>query len=50
VRADDTVETLAARVFEEEKIALPEALRRHISAEGGPPGRGAPGSASSRAS
>lgn len=31
VRADDTVESLAARVFEEEKIALPEALRMHLS-------------------
>lgn len=31
VRADDTVESLAARVFEEEKIALPEALRLHLS-------------------
>jgi phosphoribosylglycinamide formyltransferase-1 len=30
VRGDDTVESLAARVFEEEKIALPEALRRHL--------------------
>ena len=30
VRPDDTVETLAARVFEEEKLALPEALRRHF--------------------
>jgi hypothetical protein len=30
VRPDDTVETLAARVFDEEKIALPEALRRHL--------------------
>ncbi len=30
VRPDDTVETLAARVFEEEKLALPEALRRHL--------------------
>jgi formyltetrahydrofolate-dependent phosphoribosylglycinamide formyltransferase len=29
VRKDDTVETLGARVFEEEKIALPEALRMH---------------------
>ena len=29
VEPDDTVETLAARVFEEEKIALPEAIRRH---------------------
>ena len=27
----DTVETLAARIFEEEKIALPEALRRHLA-------------------
>jgi len=27
----DTVESLAARVFEEEKIALPEGLRRHAS-------------------
>jgi len=31
VRPDDTVETLAARVFEEEKLALPEALRRHLT-------------------
>lgn len=29
VRQDDTPETLAARVFEEERIALPEAIRRH---------------------
>jgi phosphoribosylglycinamide formyltransferase-1 len=29
VHEDDTVETLGARVFEEEKIALPEALRLH---------------------
>jgi len=29
VREDDTVETLGARVFEEEKIALPQALRMH---------------------
>ena len=28
VRPDDTVESLAARVFEEEKVALPEAIRR----------------------
>ena len=28
VRPEDTVDSLAARVFEEEKIALPEALRR----------------------
>ena len=31
VRSDDTPETLAARVFEEEKLALPEALRLHLS-------------------
>jgi formyltetrahydrofolate-dependent phosphoribosylglycinamide formyltransferase len=31
VRSEDTVESLAARVFEEEKIALPEALRRHLA-------------------
>jgi phosphoribosylglycinamide formyltransferase-1 len=31
VNPDDTPETLAARVFEEEKIALPEALRRHLA-------------------
>ena len=31
VRFDDTPETLAARVFEEEKLALPEALRLHLS-------------------
>jgi phosphoribosylglycinamide formyltransferase-1 len=31
VREDDTVETLGARVFEEEKIALPEALRMHAA-------------------
>ncbi len=31
VRIDDTPETLAARVFEEEKLALPEALRLHLS-------------------
>lgn len=30
VRPEDTVETLAARVFEEEKIALPQALARHF--------------------
>jgi phosphoribosylglycinamide formyltransferase-1 len=29
VREDDTVETLGARVFEEEKVALPQALRMH---------------------
>jgi formyltetrahydrofolate-dependent phosphoribosylglycinamide formyltransferase len=27
----DTAETLAARVFEEEKLALPEAIRRHLA-------------------
>jgi folate-dependent phosphoribosylglycinamide formyltransferase PurN len=27
----DTVETLGARVFEEEKRALPEALARHLA-------------------
>lgn len=31
VREDDTPDTLAARVFEEEKQALPEALRRHFA-------------------
>lgn len=31
VRPDDTAESLAARVFEEEKLALPEALRLHLS-------------------
>ena len=31
VRPDDTPDTLAARVFEEEKLALPEALRRHFA-------------------
>jgi phosphoribosylglycinamide formyltransferase-1 len=31
VRADDTPDSLAARVFEEEKIALPEAVRRHFA-------------------
>jgi phosphoribosylglycinamide formyltransferase-1 len=30
VEAEDTPESLAERVFEEEKIALPEALRRHF--------------------
>jgi phosphoribosylglycinamide formyltransferase-1 len=33
VRTEDTVESLAARVFEEEKMALPEALRRHLARE-----------------
>jgi phosphoribosylglycinamide formyltransferase-1 len=32
VRPDDTAEGLAARVFEEEKRALPEAIRRHLAA------------------
>jgi phosphoribosylglycinamide formyltransferase-1 len=32
VLSGDTPETLAARVFEEEKIALPEALARHLAA------------------
>ncbi len=31
VRPSDTVETLAARVFDEEKRALPEAIRLHLS-------------------
>lgn len=30
VAPDDTVETLGARVFEEEKIALPDAIRAHF--------------------
>ena len=30
VNEDDTVDSLAARVFEEEKLALPEAVRRHL--------------------
>ncbi len=34
VREDDTVETLGARVFAEEKIALPEALRMHAARRG----------------
>ena len=38
VRPDDTVETLAARVFEEEKLALPEALRRHLTRSARAPG------------
>lgn len=33
VRPGETVESLAARVFEEEKLALPEAIRRWISGE-----------------
>ena len=32
VHEDDTVESLAARVFEEEKRALPEAIRLHAEA------------------
>ena len=35
VRADDTVETLAARVFEEEKQALPDAIRLHLARAAG---------------
>jgi formyltetrahydrofolate-dependent phosphoribosylglycinamide formyltransferase len=31
VHAEDTVETLAARVFAEEKRALPEAIRKHFA-------------------
>lgn len=31
VNQDDTVETLAARVFEEEKAALPEAINMHFA-------------------
>jgi phosphoribosylglycinamide formyltransferase-1 len=31
VAPDDTVDTLAARVFEEEKLALPEAIRRTLA-------------------
>ena len=31
VRADDTPEALAARVFEAERRALPEAIRRHLA-------------------
>jgi len=38
VREDDTVPSLAARVFEEEKLALPEALRLHLSRPARPPG------------
>lgn len=34
VHEDDTVESLAARVFEEEKRALPEALRLHAGRAG----------------
>ena len=33
LRADDTPETLAARVFEEEKIALPQAIRMHLAGD-----------------
>ena len=35
VRADDDVASLAARVFEEEKLALPEALRMHLAGRRG---------------
>jgi len=31
VRTDDTVDTLAARVFDEEKRALPDAIRMWIA-------------------
>jgi folate-dependent phosphoribosylglycinamide formyltransferase PurN len=31
VHPDDTPQTLAARVFAEEKLALPEAIRLHLS-------------------
>jgi phosphoribosylglycinamide formyltransferase-1 len=34
VQNEDTPDTLAARVFEEEKIALPEAIRMHLSMRG----------------
>ena len=34
VAPDDTVETLGARVFEEEKIALPDAIRAHFERSG----------------
>ncbi len=34
VRPDDTVDSLAARVFEEEKLALPEAVRRMLEGLG----------------
>lgn len=37
VLPDDTPETLAARVFEEERIAYPEALRRLIARHPAPP-------------
>ena len=37
VHEDDTVESLAARVFEEEKLALPEAIRLHAGARGSLP-------------
>ena len=33
VQPDDTVESLGARVFEEEKLALPEAIRRVLDRE-----------------
>ncbi len=35
VNPNDTPETLAARVFEEEKLALPEAVRRHFATRQG---------------
>jgi phosphoribosylglycinamide formyltransferase-1 len=34
VAPDDTVDSLAARVFAEERVALPEAIRRHLDARG----------------
>jgi len=42
VAPDDTVETLAARVFEEEKLALPEAIRVWMAGEERAPGDGSP--------
>jgi folate-dependent phosphoribosylglycinamide formyltransferase PurN len=33
VHPDDSVDSLAARVFEQECIAYPEAIRRFINAE-----------------
>jgi phosphoribosylglycinamide formyltransferase-1 len=40
VLANDTPEALAARVFEAEKQALPEAIRRHFASRA--PATGAP--------
>ena len=39
VLPEDTVPSLAARVFEEEKLALPEALARHLKQRPGPSDR-----------